>query len=179
MSIPKSYSEVRAVIERLEYTVSDAEVRSIARELDKTRKKLKARGGWCCLKPGGNGVFTWVQSRCNERRLTHRCSGAFAVPSGIITARFHFEAWDEEQYGPWKRENSIEFAIESRNVDVKRSPLSRIGDASPINSVARKIAGDGDRPCPYCNRYFRNPAAMALHIEESHAADCVRRAKVR
>lgn len=177
MTVSSSYHEVLAAIERLEYSVPDREVRSIAKELDERRRKLRVTKSHCCLGEGGSGVLTWVQSRCNERGLTHPCDGKSATFGDGMTGRFHFWRWDEERFGPWKKDGGI--AIESRNAGVKRSPLSRLIDSSPINSIARKIAGEGDKPCPYCNRYFRNPAAMALHIEDVHADACSGRRKSR
>lgn len=51
-----------------------------------------------------------------------------------------------------------------------RSKVARLGerDAAPVNRSARKVVGHNSHDCPYCNKWFRNPAALEIHIEESH-----------
>jgi hypothetical protein len=40
----------------------------------------------------------------------------------------------------------------------------------PIDSVAKKVADTKD-VCPICGKWFRNPAAMRLHMGDTHAVE--------
>ena len=48
---------------------------------------------------------------------------------------------------------------------ISRSPLM----ITPINAVADRVTHfDDQRPCPYCNRWFRNGGALRLHVIDNH-----------
>lgn len=40
-----------------------------------------------------------------------------------------------------------------------------------INTAARHVVGEESTACPYCRERFRNPNALKLHVEQSHAAE--------
>lgn len=42
----------------------------------------------------------------------------------------------------------------------------------PIDSVANRVAHyEGQRSCPYCNRWYRNGAALRLHVIDNHLSE--------
>jgi len=153
--------EVVYACETLGYAISDSDADAVAEKLENARISFgEARGS---LFPGGGAVLPFVKQRMKEMGILPCCSGK-CNDSFFVVGRFHFFRICESAKG-WVDPG---FEKASQLAGVKRSPLSRLSSASPINETARKIAGCGDRPCPYCNRYFRNPAAMAMHIQENH-----------
>lgn len=151
-------SEVAAACELLGYEVDAESVDLIASKLASAR--TDRYGG---LKKGGAGVVPFVKNRLHDMGLLPPHTGKDRK-GFLVIGVFHFFRICESAIG-WK---DAEFARQAKSAGVKRSPLSRLSGSSPINETARRIAGNGDRPCPYCKRYFRNPAAMAMHITERH-----------
>jgi hypothetical protein len=148
--------------ERFEVSLSISDAEIIA------KKFAEMKGGWASRNSSSSGHVVWIAKRLQE-------AGYFRVqhndPSDIrLFALLHFWPWEGK---PWGRD-SVDDMIEWP-ATVRRSPLSRMGDFEPINRVARRIAGDGGKPCPYCRRYYRNPAALSLHLAESHEQEILRR----
>jgi hypothetical protein len=160
--------EVEDACDLLGYCVDDESIEVISQKLLAIRDKERRRHGddhrYGCLFRKGAGVVSYVKNRLHEFGLLPKCSGRDEKGFFVI-GRFHFFRIDENA----REWDDKDFAKESSRAGIKRSPLSRLADASPMDAVARRIAGNGDRPCPYCKRYFRNPAAMVLHIKERHS----------
>jgi hypothetical protein len=123
---------------------------------------------WGCLHRGGSGVWCWLKSRMLEYQMLQECGGTSERTDRLVV-ELHFPPWDDDLYGPWSKYEPI--TITQIQPNFSRSPLSRLKDASPINKVARKIIQNNDHNCLYCNRYFRNPAALALHVKDFHGYD--------
>jgi hypothetical protein len=152
--------EIQNICNLMEYEVDQFFVEKIAAMLDEIREQ---DNGYGSLGRNKCGVMPWIKNRLLEMKLLPGSSGSDSRDFFVI-GRFHFFRIDESV----KDWNDKGFEHKRKQAGIKRSPLSRIGSASPIDQVARKIAGNGDKPCPYCKRYFRNPAAMVLHIKEVH-----------
>lgn len=135
-------------------------------------QKLPSRGtDFGCLAPGNSGVVCWLMNRIRESGLCPaRCCGAQSIR---LTVELHFWRWNLGLSSPFKKDESY-----LHTPAVYRSPLSRLGDAEPINRVARRIAGDTSRPCLFCKQYFRNPDALVLHLVESHGAEVQKRGRL-
>lgn len=159
----QSYDDVIETLDRMDHNIDEDFIVEIACRLHFMR--CSSDSGFGCLHYGGSGVHTWIKSRLRELDLMPECGEQIAI-EGHVTGKFHFHPWDVDKYGEFS--NARELKFETFHSGVQRSPLSRIGDSSPINSVARKIIQNNDKDCPYCNRYFRNPAALALHIKDVH-----------
>jgi hypothetical protein len=153
----KSRSQVQEACKTLGYEIDAEHIDAIAKKLDELRD---SRHG--CLQTGG-GIVPFVKIRLHDMKLLP-CHCGQDSDEFFLVGLFHFFK-SSESVVRWKDPG---FKAEEQSASIKRSPLSRITEASPINATARKIAGNGDKPCPYCKRYFRNPAAMAMHIQENH-----------
>lgn len=154
-------AEVRRCLELASYELTEDEIEILATCLERARLEAES---WGCIN-SGQSVWPWLKNRMAEFDMLGECGGE-SMPDVRITCELHFPSWDEERYGPFLNEKELSF--ESLESTVARSPLSRLVDASPINSVARKIIQRGEQDCPYCKRYFRNPAALSLHVKDFH-----------
>ena len=162
----QSYQDVIDTLNRMDHSIDEEAIIEIACRLAFVRR---ADGGmYGCLHHGGSGVHTWIKSRLREMNLLPKCGGQ-CDESEHVSGVFHFYPWDTERYGDFFA--PAELKIETFKSGTQRSPLSRIGDASPVNTVARKIIQNHDHHCPFCTRYFRNPAALALHVQDVHGEE--------
>jgi len=157
----ETHEEVSKACALLGYEIEDIDIAAIAARLDEVRYESRNSPGG--LKRNGCGVVPYVKNRLHEMGLLPPHCGKDSKGFFVI-GRFHFFRACQSVI-EWKDKG---FEKQEQKAGVKRSPLSRLEDSSPIDRIARKVAGDGDRPCPYCNQYFRNPNAMILHIKERH-----------
>lgn len=160
--------ELRQILVTMDYPVSEDNLMFLATMLYDRRGEDVY--GFGCLSRGGSGVITWLKSRMHDLDLLPPCRGTYALADGMVTATLHFEAWDVERYGEWD-ECWRPTQQEVNRSAIQRSPLSRLRDASPINRTARKIAMRSDQRCAYCNKHFRNPAALILHLQSVHSQE--------
>lgn len=121
--------------------------------------------------PAIRNPLCWIMNRLRDLKVWH--CGRHDDDGYIVTALFHFWPWDESLAGQSQPKTWEMLCLDVPRLS--RSPLSRFQSFSPIDRVARRIAGDGDKPCPYCNQYFRNGAALKLHLEERHSIDMMPR----
>lgn len=164
MPSESTLTEVRRCLELASYELTDDEIEILATCLENARRESNT---WGCI-DAGQSVWSWLKNRMAEFDMLGSCGGQSENPIRL-TCELHFPAWDEKRYGPFK--NAAELTFESAKETVARSPLSRLVDAAPINRVARKIILSGDHHCPYCRRYYRNPAALALHVKDFHGQE--------
>lgn len=148
--------------ERFMVELSQSDAAAIAKSFS------EMTGGWASRNESSAGHVAWIARRLYEL-------GCFHVPHVDPTeirlfALLHFWPWEGGDWGCDTIDDMIDWPT-----TVRRSPLSRMGEFEPINRVARMIAGDGGKPCPYCRRYYRNPAALSLHLSESHGQELLRR----
>ena len=110
------------------------------------------------------GPIAWIMSRLREFR--YFVAGMKGQPEIHFTCEMHCYPLEEGTI-PYSFQDMKEATL---HLTVRRSPLSRVSlsDSEPIDRVARRVSGEGGKPCPYCRKYFRNPAAMVLHLKESH-----------
>jgi hypothetical protein len=159
MSFDQSYSDVLGALEVMDVQLTDADVFTIASRLDAIRCVDGTLG---CLRYRGSGVFTWVKNRILEYKLMPPLT-AQDTEGYFVTCVMHFWAWDTEKYGEFSGPFTTDFKS-----GVQRSPLTRLIDAAPVNKTANKVFQIASHNCDYCNRYFRNPAALKLHMRDVH-----------
>lgn len=159
--------EIRYLLNLASYNVSDDEIEILAGLL--CAKRIECHDEiWGCLHKGGSGVWCWLKSRMLEFGMLDDVGGQSEEDERLVVP-LHFYPWDNEKYGPWNC--SRELIVEAIAASTARSPLSRLSEAVPINKVARRVIQNNDHNCPYCKRYFRNPAALSLHIRDFHGYD--------
>jgi len=154
--------------QRFGVSMSDKDAEKVVDQFLEIRDTRK--WGWACRDETSAGHLVWLCKRLCE-------FGYFQVPHVDPTdirlfTELHFWPWDG---GEWLSDSASD--VPDWPVTTRRSPLSRVVDSGPINRVARRIAGNGDKSCPYCNRYYRNPAAMSLHLLESHGQELNRQTR--
>ena len=153
---------VKYVSERFAVDIDASKARRL---VDHFTAVLSANRGWAVDADSSAGHVIWLSSRLAEMGCFNR---EHRDPDEIhFAVELHFWSWEGS---PWATTDSASF-VPDWPVTTRRSPLSRLCDSSAIDRVARRIAGDGDKPCPYCRRYFRNPAALVLHLRESHSVE--------
>lgn len=139
----------------------EAVIHDIACKLFQIRPKTHS---FTCLRPYGNGVFTWIKSRLDEAGALPPHDGQYAVPDDFVTATLHFVTWDEEKYGPtFEDVGSI-----TKRLQAARSAVNKLVNSKPINQTAAKVSNQYRLSCPYCKELFVNSKAMKLHIKERH-----------
>jgi len=167
--LDETLEELQRILDQMGCSISPYLLTGFASLLDKHRGGDMYGHG--CLRRGGGGVFTWLKSRLQEHDLLSPCNGEFAIPDSLVTGVLHFESWDVERYGEWADRGSVVTVLQEMRAGVQRSPLSRLKDASPINRTAHKIAMRSEKQCVYCNKRFRNPAALLIHLKTSHGGE--------
>lgn len=156
-------TEILAIAARLDAEVNEIVVLSLA---DKLRAHREVSGQWGCLHYGGAGVEPWVKNRLREMDLLPPCGGLSEDMAIRLPVELHFYPWDVEKYGEFLDTPVTKF--EKLCSGVQRSPLSRLVDADPINVTASLVSQQFGCVCQYCNRTFRNPNALSLHVKEKH-----------
>ena len=117
----------------------------------------------CCMAPDGEGLIVWVKSRLMERNVLRALARELNKPDGspLRIPEIPDHPTEEQR---WRAPRSLGF-VRSR---ISRSPLV----IQPINSVADRVLHfDDHQNCPYCRAWFRNGAALRLHVIERHGAE--------
>lgn len=131
----------------------------------------------CCMDidcPTIGGALVWLKSRLIEagvlRALAvelHRGDGTGGLFVPEMPERPMFKTASPEEKAAWNAKWGWKAAP---NLGYSRSGLHRSPlHIQPINSVADRVAHfEGREHCPYCRRWFRNGAALRLHVIENH-----------
>lgn len=119
------------------------------------------------------GIIVWLKSRLMERGVLRAMAVELGLHDGTPRLpEIPTNANEEEReriYREWKESMVAKFA--PINLDFSRSNLAASPlMLSPIDRVANRVAHfEDDRPCPYCRKYFRNGAALRLHVIDFHS----------
>jgi hypothetical protein len=114
-------------------------------------------------------IRDWIKNRLIDTgKLPHESKGC---PEVRLFCYLHFDPiFDsiapEDRY----------FVSTRLTKGIQRPAFHRLRSRRPIGitAAARKMVNEKLQTCPYCRSYFRNPAALVVHIEDRHAASIVR-----
>ena len=144
-------------------TVSSADAERIAKAAIKCGVGQTQKRATGCLDGDADlcvGAIIWLKNRLADFALLP--PGHCGCPRIRLFCELHFEPLHiaASEIASWC------FPPNYARSRISRSPLARI---EPIDRVASRLTQFSDESkCPYCNRYYRNGAALRLHAVESH-----------
>ena len=128
-------------------------------------------GKW--IRPShGEATSVWIKSRLLERRVLR----AWAVPLGVHDGTPpDYEMPKPKDMTPEERKRFMQRLLWGGppHLGYARSRLAFSPlMIRPVNSVADRVAHfDDNRGCPYCRKWYRNGAALRLHVIDAHLSE--------
>lgn len=135
-------------------------------------------GAICCMDidcPTIGGALVWLKSRLIERGVLRALAVELQRGDGtggpFVPERPEPHEWNKAspaELRAWREKWG--WKADDRKLGYQRSGLHRSPlHIQPVNSVADRVVHfEGREHCPYCRKWFRNGAALRLHVIDNH-----------